>query len=161
MPGNFSFVIDGQLAGSALPGGRDTLENDLRFFREHGITAIVSVINAPLEPSVIAASGMRYLHLDVPDFTPPSTKQLKRAVVFIDDVIAQGGAVVVHCMMGIGRTGTVLGAYLVSKGATPEQAVTTVRARRPGSIETMSQYKAIERFAEYCSSHEHDELITK
>ena len=53
-------------------------------------------------------------------------------------------AVVVHCMGGKGRTGTMLACYLVKfcKLSAPE-AVSQVRMQRPGSIETCDQKKAV------------------
>jgi protein-tyrosine phosphatase len=49
---------------------------------------------------------------------------------------------------GYGRTGTVLAAYLVAKGAEPEEAIDRVRRARPGSIETVEQEHAVHLFAE-------------
>jgi len=45
----------------------------------------------------------------------------------------------VHCGAGLGRTGTVLACYLVSRGLTAEQAIGEVRLARPGAVEAVSQ----------------------
>jgi atypical dual specificity phosphatase len=58
-----------------------------------------------------------------------------------------GMAVAIHCAAGLGRTGTVLAAYFVAGGLSSREAVEKVRDLRPGSIETVEQERAIERFA--------------
>ena len=61
--------------------------------------------------------------------------------------IAEGKPVVVHCRAGVGRTGTLLAAYLVRSGLDADAAVELVRSRRPGSIETASQLRLVHDIA--------------
>jgi diketogulonate reductase-like aldo/keto reductase len=63
---------------------------------------------------------------------------------FIDREINQSKPVLVHCGEGKGRTGTVLGAYLVKHGLSADEAIRSVREKRPGSIQTVEQEKALE-----------------
>jgi atypical dual specificity phosphatase len=49
--------------------------------------------------------------------------------------------------MGLGRTGTVIAAYLISRGWDAGEAVDYVRRLRPGSIQTESQLNAVYEFA--------------
>lgn len=56
-------------------------------------------------------------------------------------------AVAVHCILGLGRTGTMLACYLVKdKGLAPADAIAEIRRLRPGSIETYEQEKAVFQF---------------
>jgi atypical dual specificity phosphatase len=55
--------------------------------------------------------------------------------------------VAVHCGAGLGRTGTVVAAYFVTRGMGPREAVAKVRDLRPGSVETAEQERAIEAYA--------------
>lgn len=144
---NFSFVLDGVLAGCARPGMWGALPDDLQEARSQGITAIVSLTEAPLPIAVLREADMRYLHLPVVDFTPPALEQIEEFVRFVDSVREEGGAVLVHCFAGQGRTGTLLAAYLVKNGLTAKEAISRVREIRPGSIENKSQERMVHRFS--------------
>lgn len=143
MPGNFSYVIPGRLAGCAQPGRFSDLRSDLSGLARQGIGAIVSLTERPLDAAALRDFGFRVLHLPVPDFTPPSRIQIRDFIAFVDSCMVDGVAVVVHCGAGIGRTGTMLACYLVSRGQTAAEAIDMVRAARPGSIETEEQERSI------------------
>ena len=114
--------------------------------RAMGVTAIVTLTERPLALTPEAGTW-DVLHEAVVDFQPPTQEQLLRIVRWMRDRAAADKTIAVHCMAGIGRTGTVLAAWLVAGGATPTQAVRTVRERRPGSIETRAQEEAVAAFA--------------
>ena len=138
-PRNFSFVIEGVLAGLARP-----CEDGLAALPSQGITGLVSLTEAPLDRDAVARQGLEYLHLPVRDFAAPSTEVVKTFVDFVRRVSAgRGGAVAVHCGSGMGRTGTMLACFLVSEGRGAEEAVAEVRRLRPGSIETDAQEQAV------------------
>jgi atypical dual specificity phosphatase len=49
----------------------------------------------------------------------------------------------VHCGAGLGRTGTVVAAWLVRRGRSAREAIAEVRRVRPGSVETREQEEAV------------------
>ena len=68
------------------------------------------------------------------DYTAPPRKEMREILDLIDAELAAGGVVYVHCYGGIGRTGTVVGCYLVRHGTPPDQALATIgrlRAETP------------------------------
>jgi atypical dual specificity phosphatase len=133
---NFSVVIPGKLAASGEPGSTGDLGAELDFARAQGIGAVVSLTERGLPKRTVSKHHLEHLHLPVVDYTPPSLEQIRTFVEFVDRA---DRAVLVHCRAGIGRTGTMVGAYLVSRGATAKDAIQTVRRMRPGSIETRAQ----------------------
>lgn len=140
---NFSFIYEDKVAGSAHPGfGRD-MGLALAELRELGIAAIVSLSESPLESPLLEEFGFDYAHVPVIDFTPPTLEQVIDAIAFMEDHVAQDQAVLVHCTAGQGRTGTILAAFLVSKGLPPDDAIDKVRQLRPGSVETPDQEKTV------------------
>lgn len=145
---NFSFVIKDRLAGCAAPGTWSSLEGDLEELKEQGITALVSLTEEPLDAREVRKAGFDYLHEPIPDFNPPTLKQIRRFVDFVQGRLAKkgGGRVAVHCFAGRGRTGTMLASYLVATGITADEAIRTIRRLRPGSVETREQERAVSAF---------------
>jgi predicted protein tyrosine phosphatase len=111
-----------------------------------GITAVVNMrIEFDDREAGIVAS--RYLYLPTVDDTAPTLQQLREGVAFIEDEIAQGGGVYVHCGAGVGRAATMAVAYLVHTGLTTDRAWARVRAIRPFIRPSSVQLAQIERFA--------------
>ncbi|MGI5819927.1 MAG: dual specificity protein phosphatase family protein [Armatimonadota bacterium] len=65
---------------------------------------------------------------------------------YVDRHTREGCAVGVHCLAGLGRTGTLIACYLVTRGLSAEDAIAQVRRARPGSVQTELQEKAVERW---------------
>ncbi len=112
-----------------------------------GVTVLVNLHEQAHEPASLLRHGLTEVHLPVRDFTPPSPGQLDAGVAAIEEGLAEGKRVAVHCAGGLGRTGTLLACYLVSRGATPDEAIARVRAARPGSVETAAQEAAVTAYA--------------
>ena len=139
-PSRFSWMIDGVLAGMALP---DDLVGALAFLGEQGIGTLVSLTRKPFDEVIVNGYGLDYHHLPVPDFSPPTQQQVDAFVRIVDEARSSGEGVAVHCIAGMGRTGTMLACYLVSQGEDPLDAIRRVRRLRPGSIETDEQEDAV------------------
>ncbi len=72
----------------------------------------------------------------IPDMGVPPVAQMRAILEDIDAALQRGRTVYVHCFGGIGRTGTVVGCYLVRQGQDGPAAlaaITRLRQTLPGS----------------------------
>jgi len=97
-------------------------------------------------------AGLLAVNVPVPDMEAPTDRQLDHVLDTIRKANGSGMGVAVHCGAGLGRTGTVLAAYLVAQGQQPRAAIETIRRLRPGSVETIEQERAIEALAKRITS---------
>ena len=142
---NFSWLIDGRLAGMGYP----RTEAMFNALRARGVRAIVSLTEEPPPAAHLEQFGLQMTHLPLLDFTAPTVAQTVATVTAINGFLGVGRPVVVNCGAGLGRTGTILACYRVWQGDSPAVAITEVRARRPGSIETVEQEAAVSAYAHH------------
>ena len=125
-------------------------DDDLPDLYALGIRSIISPINAPGEDKIYESAGFGFLSSPVRDFKAPNFDQCLQICQFIDKAPK---AVLVTCEGGLGKTGTILAAWQVYKGTTPEEALTSVRQQEPGAVESQTQLTFIHQFHEYLAAN--------
>jgi atypical dual specificity phosphatase len=143
LPFDCDWMIDDRLCAMSWP-----TEAQLRMLRDIGFTMVVSVASEDTSPVRQACQllGLKWLRYPVPDMTPPRLDQVRDFVAEVEAELARGGKAAVHCLGGVGRTGTMIACYLVSLGRTPAEAIDEVRRRRPGSVQTDDQELCVFRY---------------
>ncbi len=144
----FFWVIPKKLAGASLPWGID----DLKYWWRQGIRAVVILLEEyemDLTIDDYKEVGFEVLWKPIRDMTAPSIDTLISIVEWIDRKIKENKPVLVHCFGGLGRTGTVLAAYLVYKNMEPTKAIEYIRSIRPGAIQTISQLESVMLLKDY------------
>ena len=107
-----------------------------------GVTLFLDLTQSgELEPyASLVVPPARYLNLPIRDFSVPTRDGLVATLDEIDAELDAGGIVYVHCWAGCGRTGVVVGSWLVRHGADPNDALQRIAdARGLGCPQTLEQ----------------------
>lgn len=126
------------------------LRGDLIDVRNWGADILVSLVQrTELEllrldrlPVVAEELGLIWYHMPIPDFQAPDPvfeERWRDKGDVIRECLVHGGAVALHCLAGMGRTGTVAARLLIEFGIEPEAAIRRVREARPGTIQSVDQ----------------------
>lgn len=128
------WVIPGRFLAGAYPGSWDlnATRNSLNSFLRSGIDSYID-LTFPHErqeyftilQQEASEFGVQvtYDRFPIPDFNLPTPELMKAILDRIEFSLASGHNLYLHCHGGIGRTGTVVGCYLVRHGRTGSQAL--------------------------------------
>ena len=90
--------------------------------------------------SSLVVAPARHHRIPIRDFSVPAREQLVATLDEIDAELERGGLVYVHCWAGCGRTGIVVGSWLVRHGADPNDALRLIAETRGlGCPQTLEQ----------------------
>jgi hypothetical protein len=78
-----------------------------------------------------------YAHWPIEDGPAPETAVLVALADLVNDLRRGGKRVLIHCAGGINRSGLLATAALIRDGMGADEAVETVRARRPGALNNL------------------------
>jgi protein-tyrosine phosphatase/nicotinamidase-related amidase/aminoglycoside phosphotransferase (APT) family kinase protein len=149
----------GRLGITVCPGRRDRgrdLGADVARLRAEGADRVLCLLtDAELLWAGVADLGTRlevagigYRRLPVPDQGTPDVEDAQALADWCRTATGRGERVVVTCMGGLGRSGTVAACALVRAGAPPDAAIAAVRAARgPRALETVGQENFVSTFA--------------
>ena len=141
---NFGWVLENELGGSQGPVSLQ----GLFFLYQQGVRAVIRMEERTIPADTGGYVDIVDMYEPVRDFTAPAQEQIQRMIDFINEQAVEGGRpVVVSCYAGVGRTGTVLACYLVSRGFAPSDAINEVRRLRPRSLQTPEQEAAVYEYA--------------
>ena len=136
-------VIPNRVSGMPKPE-----EKDLQALYDSGIRAIVSLLEDKRSVEKYNENGFEKLWLPVPDQEAPTVEQVNELVAFIDKQAKNDNPVAIHCKGGRGRTGTLIASYLISKGASFDEAMEVINTYQPNAIKKKFQLNFLKELAE-------------
>lgn len=158
LPGKLGLTIAPGKAGPGLTGEWDRqLDEDLVRLRDIFRANVLVTLLEDLEmkrlgiPDLLsraARSGFETFWYPIADLSvPDSIEHAAELVRAILDRLATRRVVVVHCLGGLGRSGTIAACCLAARGAGPDEAIEIVREARPGAVQNEAQEAFVRRFA--------------
>lgn len=149
----------GRLGMTLCPGRKDRgrdLAADLDTLEKNGVKLVLSLLtDKELEwagvPNLIDAArarGIEILHAPVPDGAAPGVGAARESAKWLLDGLRAGSNAAIHCMGGLGRTGTLAACVLIECSVNAEDSIARVRQSRGiRAIETREQENFVREFA--------------
>jgi len=142
---NAYWVVEGALLAGEYPGAvtEEEARAKLGAILDAGIRSFVDLMEPDelrtyqrwlAETAAERRIDVRYRRMSVIDGTVPTIDHMRAILTHIDAEISASRPVYVHCWGGIGRTGTVVGCWLVERGTSAAcDVVETIAVLRRGT----------------------------
>ena len=94
----------------------------------------------------IYSHNLKWIHMPIVDLKSPDHKFMDKwqtTKVLLKNDLIEGKNIILHCMGGKGRTGTIAAILLIEFGEKYKEAIKIVREKRKGAIETKEQEEFI------------------
>lgn len=141
--------VTSEIAVGAAPYSRAALETIER-------AGVEVILNLCLEcgelHEIERAAGFLVYWLPVSDAYIPELNELDDALEWLDSQLTAGKKALVHCRFGVGRTGTIIGAYLLKKGESLDLVIKKMKTM-PAAPTNRDQRKLLFRYAEKLSKN--------
>ncbi|HYP64380.1 MAG TPA: dual specificity protein phosphatase family protein, partial [Acidocella sp.] len=139
-PRGFVWIETGRLAATPMPGLAAPIEQDLDMLKDAGVTMLITLTEQDFPQNLLVRHGLRNLHFPIADQKAPSTGDTDMLVTQMRDLLGQGEILAVHCLAGLGRTGTILAAYMVrEQGLSAQAALNQIRHFNRQFVQTDDQ----------------------
>lgn len=136
-------------------------KNDIDVLISEGVTHLISLVEekefltlTPPETTqerelVLRNHRIGFDSFPIVDFGVPTIRTARDLIEHIHLLVGREESIVMHCWAGLGRAGTILACYLVSRGLTAREAIAEVRWIRPLAIQTKEQEELIVEFEKW------------
>lgn len=146
------WIIPRKLAGSPFP-----LSKELVNLPELNLMLVVNLTSRGLPNSLktqLKTSGVKFKRLSIPDFGVPTEDTINHYLQIVCKAIQHEQAILTHCIAGCGRTGTMIGLFLVTHGYKSMEALEIIhRALGEGCPETKNQLALLHQYRGKCPNY--------
>ncbi|KAM7387855.1 hypothetical protein PAMP_024067 [Pampus punctatissimus] len=139
--GDLNWIVPGKFLAFSGPHPKTKIENGyplhapeayFPYFRKHNVTTVIRLNKKIYDSKRFTDAGFDHYDLFFLDGSTPSDIITRR---FLHICESTDGAVAVHCKAGLGRTGSLIGCYLMKHYRfTAGEAIAWIRICRPGSV---------------------------
>ncbi|XP_043285774.1 dual specificity protein phosphatase CDC14A-like [Venturia canescens] len=107
-------------------------EHYIDYFTKNDVIAVVRLNRKSYESSRFTRAGIAHYDMFMPDGSAPPRNILNQFLHLAETTV---GPIAVHCKAGLGRTGSLIAAYIVKHyRMTAREAIAWLRICRPGSV---------------------------
>jgi len=147
LPGKFVSFSSPSSSRKSPEGYRTfTPEDYIPIFKKMGVTMVIRLNRPQYDKDKFVKAGIKHMDLYFLDGSTPKDSIIKQ---FLDAVEAEKGAIAIHCKAGLGRTGTLIGMYMMRHYRFPApDFIGWIRICRPGSILGPQQQYLCEKMEE-------------
>lgn len=139
--GDLNWIVPGKFIAFCGPHARSKIEDGyplhgpesyFTYFRRNNITTIVRLNKKVYDASSFTDAGFVHKDLFFMDGSTPTDSIMHQ---FLKIAESANGAVAVHCKAGLGRTGSLIGCYIMKHyHLTAHETIAWIRICRPGSV---------------------------
>ncbi|XP_065077515.1 serine-rich adhesin for platelets-like isoform X3 [Ochlerotatus camptorhynchus] len=139
--GDFNWIVPDKFLAFCGPHSKSRLDNGypihapetyFDYFRKYNVTTIIRLNVKIYDAARFTTAGFTHHDLFFVDGSTPNDAILKKFLTICEQT---EGAIAVHCKAGLGRTGTLIGAYLTKHyNFSALEAIAWLRLCRPGSV---------------------------
>lgn len=134
--GDMSWIIPGKILAMSSPSTYEMKPRFfLPFFKYNRVSTIIRLNEKMYRHEDFEDEGVSVIDMEYPDGSNPYNDIIVKFIQLCDREISKGRALAVHCRAGLGRTGTLIGLYMMHKyGFDARSAIAWLRLCRPGSV---------------------------
>lgn len=145
-PVGFHWLVPGRLAGCPRPGIVMDIDLDLGALCRTGVKRLITLEEEPLEHPQVQVRGITQVHFPIVDMEAPSIEQAIALFKSLDSWLQAPAGIAFHCKAGLGRTGTMLVAALIWRGAQAQAALELARRIFNGWVQSDEQIDFLHSF---------------
>jgi protein-tyrosine phosphatase len=147
----------GRLTIVPRPRGGDWLEGEVSDWRKAAIGVVVSLLTPnevaelglEAEKELCQSHGIRFISFPIPDREVPASRVVALTLVQdLEQALANGEKIALHCRQSVGRAGLIAACLLVSGGEEPPSAFERISTARGCKVpDTAEQERWVANFA--------------